>query len=62
LELPFAGSRMLRDLLAAEGSKIGRRHATTLMRKMGIEGKRPMNVLGVVRRFPLDGARIGQRR
>ncbi len=37
LELPFAGSRMLRDLLAAEGSKIGRRHATTLMRKMGIE-------------------------
>ena len=37
LELPFAGSRMLRDLLAAEGNKIGRRHATTLMRKMGIE-------------------------
>ena len=37
LELPFAGSRMLRDLLVAEGSKIGRRHATTLMRKMGIE-------------------------
>jgi putative transposase len=37
LELPFAGSRMLRDLLAAEGSKIGRRHVTTLMQKMGIE-------------------------
>ena len=37
LEFPFAGSRMLRDLLAAEGSKIGRRHVTTLMRKMGIE-------------------------
>ena len=37
LELPFAGSRMLRDLLAAEGSKIGRRHITTLMQKMGIE-------------------------
>jgi putative transposase len=37
LELPFAGSRMLRDLLAAEGSKIGRRHATTLMQKMGIQ-------------------------
>ena len=37
LELPFAGSRMLRDLLAAEGSQIGRRHVTTLMRKMGIE-------------------------
>jgi putative transposase len=37
LELPFAGSRLLRDLLAAEGSQIGRRHVTTLMRKMGIE-------------------------
>jgi putative transposase len=28
---------MLRDLLAAEGSKIGRRHVKTLMRRMGIE-------------------------
>ena len=37
LEFPFAGSRMLRGLLAAEGSKIGRRHVTTLMRRMGIE-------------------------
>lgn len=37
LEFPFAGSRMLRDLLAADGSKIGRRHVTTLMRKMRIE-------------------------
>ena len=37
LECPFAGSRMLRDLLAADGSKVGRRHITTLMRKMGIE-------------------------
>ena len=37
LELPFAGSRMLRDLLAAEGREIGRRHVTTLMQKMGIE-------------------------
>ena len=37
LEVPFAGSRMLRDLLASNGSKIGRRHITTLMRKMGIE-------------------------
>jgi len=37
LEFPFAGSRLLRDLLAAEGSQIGRRHVTTLMRKMGIE-------------------------
>ncbi len=37
LEFPFAGSRMLRDLLAADGSEVGRRHVTTLMRKMGIE-------------------------
>jgi putative transposase len=37
LEFPFAGSRMLRDLLAAEGSVVGRRHVTTLMRRMGIE-------------------------
>ena len=37
LDFPFAGSRMLRGLLAAEGSKIGRRHIATLMRRMGIE-------------------------
>jgi putative transposase len=37
LEFPFAGSRMLKGLLAAEGSQIGRRHVKTLMRRMGIE-------------------------
>ncbi len=37
LEFPFAGSRMLRGLLAAEGYRIGRRHVKTLMRRMGIE-------------------------
>jgi len=37
LAFPFAGSRMLRDLLNAEGIKIGRRHVTTLMNRMGIE-------------------------
>ena len=37
LESPFAGSRMLRGLLAAEGCQIGRRHVKTLMRRMGIE-------------------------
>ena len=37
LEFPFAGSRMLRGLLAGEGCKIGRRHVKTLMRLMGIE-------------------------
>ena len=36
LELPFAGSRMLRDLLNAEGIEVGRTHVATLMRKMGI--------------------------
>ena len=36
-ECPFAGSRMLRDLLALQGTKIGRRHIGTLMQKMGIE-------------------------
>ena len=37
LELPFAGSRMLRDILNRQGHGIGRRHVGTLMRKMGIE-------------------------
>ena len=37
LELPFAGSRMLRDLLNREGIQIGRRHVATLMKRMGIE-------------------------
>ena len=36
LELPFAGARMLRDLLRAEGVAVGRKHMTTLMRRMGI--------------------------
>jgi len=37
LERPFAGARMLRDLLDREGIKVGRRHVATLMRRMGIE-------------------------
>ena len=37
LDYPFAGSRMLRDLLAAEGFKAGRLHVATLMKRMGIE-------------------------
>ena len=36
MEYPFAGSRMLRDMLVREGVEIGRRHTRTLMRKMGI--------------------------
>jgi len=34
---PFAGSRMLRDLLRLEGSSVGRKHVGTLMKRMGIE-------------------------
>jgi putative transposase len=37
LELPFLGSRMLRDLLVLEGFAVGRKHVATLMRKMGLE-------------------------
>jgi putative transposase len=37
LEFPFAGSRMLRDLLNKEGVEIGRRHVATLMKRMGVE-------------------------
>ena len=37
LNYPFAGSRMLRDLLSQQGLEVGRRHVRTLMRKMSIE-------------------------
>jgi putative transposase len=37
LDYPFAGSRMLRDLLRGEGVRIGRQHVTTLMKRMGIQ-------------------------
>lgn len=37
LERPFAGSRMMRDMLRMEGALCGRRHVATLMRRMGIE-------------------------
>jgi len=37
LQYPFAGSRMLRDLLRGEGFVIGREHVRTLMKRMGIE-------------------------
>jgi len=37
LNYPFAGSRMLRDLLGQQGLEVGRRHIRTLMRKMAIE-------------------------
>jgi putative transposase len=37
LDYPFAGSRMLRAMLANEEITIGRTHVRTLMRRMGIE-------------------------
>ena len=37
LNYPFAGSRMLRDMLSHQGLEVGRRHVRTLMRRMGIE-------------------------
>ena len=37
LDYPFAGSRMLRDLLRGEGVTIGRAHVITLMKRMAIE-------------------------
>ena len=37
LDYPFAGSRMLRDLLRGEGIEIGREHVATMMKRMGIE-------------------------
>ena len=36
LDFPFAGARMLRDLLRREGLRVGRRHVATLMKRMGI--------------------------
>jgi len=36
LNYPFAGARMLRDMLNREGIQVGRKHVGTLMDKMGI--------------------------
>ena len=37
INYPFAGSRMLRDMLSQQGIEVGRRHVRTLMRRMAIE-------------------------
>ncbi len=37
LEHPFAGNRMLCDLLRRDGVSVGRRHMRTVMQRMGIE-------------------------
>src|SRR5271154_7610419 len=35
MNYPFAGSRMLRDMLSQQGLEVGRRHRRTLMRRVG---------------------------
>src|SRR5665213_1085378 len=37
LDYPFAGSRMLRDMLCREGRQIGRQRVATMMKYLGIE-------------------------
>ena len=37
LDYPFAGARMLRDMLRLDKALVGRKHIGTLMKKMGIE-------------------------
>ena len=37
MDFPFAGSRMLRDMLNREGIEIGRQRVATLMKRMGVE-------------------------
>ena len=37
LDYPFAGSRMLRDLLRGDGVAVGRERVTTMMRRMNLE-------------------------
>src|SRR5665647_3095353 len=59
LEYPFAGSRMLRALLALQGCKIGRRHVKTLMRRMGIEALYRLSLIHIsepTRRTPISYA------
>ena len=41
LEHPFMGARMLRRMLVREGLKVGRRHVSTLMQRMGVEALCP---------------------
>ena len=55
LEAPFAGSRMLRGLLRADGMAIGRGRVATRMRRIGIKTPRsttpptPLNGTGLMK-------------
>ena len=57
LQYPFAGARMLRDLLRHEGPAIGRRRVASLMRRMGITAvyRTPRTS---ARQPPIGGTRI----
>ena len=41
LNFPFAGARMLRDMLKLEGFEVGRKHVRTLMEQDGHRGHLP---------------------
>jgi len=60
LDYPFAGSRMLRDLLDGEGVEIGRQRVITMMRRMGIEaiyrGRTPRRPRPATRSTPISCA------
>ncbi|MCC2643344.1 MAG: Transposase of family, partial [Nitrospira sp.] len=58
---PFAGVRMLRDLLRQDGQVMGRRHLATLMRRMGITAPctaspAPLSGIPPTRSIPLSCA------
>ena len=58
LELPFAGSRMLRDLLHQEDHRVGRKHVRTLMRRMGIEATIRTEVISKPDRYVVGATRV----
>ena len=45
MEHPFAGARMLRDMLKLEGIVVGRKHVSTLMKKLGIQPRRTVRLV-----------------
>ena len=51
LDYPFAGSRMLRDLLRGEDIAIGRQQGTTMMQRIGIRGDLPTTAYFETRRW-----------
>ena len=61
LELPFAGSRMLAGLLSTHDVGVGRLHARTLMRRMGITAVARVQPLRLPVRHPQELRRVPQR-